>query len=464
MLTGTGTLTSTHLAAVAILGALVGAGAVGVMTLPAASDTPLMGVRAAQLATGVRAYDLDIVAADLAMGGGATWHAWTFDGQVPGPLLTVTAGQTLRVTVNNRHDLAHSFHTHLADYGLDHDGSQVNSITGIGMSAMIPPGQSHTYEFRPLRPGVYYYHCHSSDGDRTISQHMAQGLYGAIVVLAADEPAVREESLFMGERGFDVDGQDAPYYIMNGKGIPGGERTLEVLAAQGGAAAVAAQFGVTVPVFKMTLGETMRLAVVNIGDQLHSFHLHGIDLVSVDQYPGRIHPANVVQLVPGGADRVLVTPQRAGIWLFHCHLVSHADQGMIGVLVVEDPGGGAAAPTPPSGAPAGHGAPAMDAPRAAPPPAADVVLPALAGADGQELRFSPDLLQARAGQVVEVAFRNEGQAPHTFTIPDLGVDTGTVPPGGSKVVRFTARAGAFDYLCAIPGHRAGGMEGRLEAA
>jgi FtsP/CotA-like multicopper oxidase with cupredoxin domain len=56
----------------------------------------------------------------------------------------------------------------------------------------------------------------------------------------------------------------------------------------------------------------------------------------VDTFPGRIWPANVVSLLPGAADRIVVTPTEPGVWLFHCHVVRHADDGMIGVFVVQE--------------------------------------------------------------------------------------------------------------------------------
>lgn len=296
---------------------------------------PSLPAAVAQAPPGTARYELEIRAVDIPLAPDTLWHAWTFNGTVPGPGLTVFAGDTLLVTVKNRHTMVHSFHTHLAPYGLEHDGSQINTITGVGAGAMIPPGGDHTYEFHPTLPGIYYYHCHSADGGHTIADHIAQGLYGLLIVKARDEPPVRDEPLFMAERGFDVDGPNAPYFIMNGRGIPGGEHALEKIYAEKGVEGVVAEFGKSVPLVKAKVGETVRLSVVNIGDRIHSFHLHGHNMVSVDQMPGRIHPANVLQLVPGGADRILVTGTEPGVWLFHCHVVSHADGGMIGVFVLE---------------------------------------------------------------------------------------------------------------------------------
>lgn len=309
---------------------LLGAGATAAFV---ARDAWVPGTASAATMPGVREFDLTIKGADMPMGEGAVWHAWTFNGTVPGPTLTATVGDIIRVTVHNEHDLTHSFHTHLSSYALESDGSQVNAITGLGGMAMIAPGGSYTYTFRATDAGLFYYHCHSAD-EKPISAHIAQGLYGAIIIKAVEEPVIREEVVFMAERGFDVEGK-APFFIMNGKGIPGGEATLEKLHHEGGVEAVAAQFGVTMPVIHAKVGEPVRVSVINIGDMIHSFHIHGLTATMVDHDRGTALPAQVLGLVPGEADRVQVTPTQPGIWLFHCHVVSHADAGMIGVLVVE---------------------------------------------------------------------------------------------------------------------------------
>jgi manganese oxidase len=309
--------------------------AIGAVAGGLAAQREWMPASAAGPAPGVRDYQLEIRAADLEVAPGVTWHAWTFNGTVPGPTLVVRAGETLTVTVRNSHTLTHSFHTHLAPYPLEMDGSQINTITGIGAGAMIPPGGQYTYVFRPLQAGVFYYHCHSADGDRMISEHVGQGLYGALLVLGPEEPPVRDEAIFMAEIGSDVTGRGAPPFLMNGKGIYGGERKLEEIFDERGLQGVVDQFGRTLPLVSGKVGEPVRLSLINIGDQIHSFHLHGMSLVSVDLIPGRVHPANVVQLLPGAAERILVTPTEPGVWLFHCHVVSHADMGMIGVFVVE---------------------------------------------------------------------------------------------------------------------------------
>ncbi len=325
-------VTRSTLAIVAAVAFAVGAFAPGIIK-GIVEDNPLSA--AAAEGPRVRDFELRIQAADIEMGEGAVWRAWTFNGTVPGPTLTVNVGDILRVTVRNTLGMMHSFHTHLSPYGLESDGSQLNIITGTGYMAMIPPGGTYTYEFVATVPGLFYYHCHSADGGHTISQHMAQGLYGAILVKGPEEVPVRDEVLFMAERGFDAD-DGAPYFIMNGHGLPGGEHRLEEIFAEDGIEGVVAQFGKTLPVITGKVGEPIRLSVVNIGDMIHSFHMHAMTAYYVDHDKGEPVPAQVLGLVPGEADRILLTPTEPGVWLFHCHVVSHADAGMIGVFVVEE--------------------------------------------------------------------------------------------------------------------------------
>ncbi len=292
------------------------------------------------LAQGFRDYTLEVQPKDIVVAQGATWHAWTYNGTVPGPMLKAKVGEILRVTVINRDTtLKHSFHTHIAPYNFTYDGSQANVIAGIGAGGMVPPnGGTYLFEFQLTTAGLFYYHCHSSDGGYQINEHMLRGLYGAIVIDEPDAPQYRDIPIFMAERAGPVDitpgGSTPATFILNGFGIPGGEMTLEQKFASGGLPAVAAEFNRTVLAYSTPVGIAIRLHIVNIGNQYHSFHLHGINMVSQWYFPGRIWPANVVQLVSGAADSVLITPQYTGLWLFHCHVVIHADLGMIGILQV----------------------------------------------------------------------------------------------------------------------------------
>jgi manganese oxidase len=324
--------TGTQRAAFAVAFTLIGAITAAALLNPSVL-APAPAAKASS-GPGVRSFEFDIKGADIDMGGGAVWHAWTYNGTVPGPTLTATVGDMVRITVHNTLNITHSLHTHLSPYPLESDGSQLNVITGIGGMAMIEPGASYTYEYLANVPGIFYYHCHSASGNHGIQQHIAQGLYGAIIVSSPEEAKLEEQVVFMAERGFNATG-NAPYMIMNGHGMPGGEKALEDAFHHGGMEAVQAALGTIVPTLHGKVGVPTRISVVNIGDAVHSFHLHGMTAYSLVHDAGQPVPAQVVGLVPGEADRIVVTPTQPGIWLYHCHVVSHADGGMIGVFIVD---------------------------------------------------------------------------------------------------------------------------------
>jgi len=286
----------------------------------------------APLAVGqnIREYTLIIEPKQMKLGD-KTWEVWTYNGTVPAPTLKGKVGDTLRITLINKHNMTHSLHTHLPDYKFEMDGSQANIIAGKGAGSMVPPGGQYVYEYPLTTPGIYYYHCHSSDGGRTISEHIHRGLYGAIIV---DElgrpPPAKEFVLFYSD---SQPGNPAPFTI-NNRGIPGGEMTLMEVFKQKGFAGVAEQLNVTVTAIKVQKDDVVRIHVINIGDVIHSHHQHGLDLRSVRALRGDPWPAAVLPLVPGQADTLEFRAAEPGLWLIHCHVVSHADAGMIAVLIV----------------------------------------------------------------------------------------------------------------------------------
>ena len=99
---------------------------------------------------------------------------------------------------------------------------------------------------------------------------------------------------------------------------------------------------------------------------------------------------------------------------------------------------------------------------------------------GDALQFDKDRLEAAAGAEVEVTFRNvssfnqhnfvvveagtkdavaadglgEGPANHYIRPGDERViaNTPLVSPGGTEVLRFSAPAGTYQFVCTVPGH------------
>lgn len=119
--------------------------------------------------------DLTISHAHLSVDGRAG-HAVTINGTVPGPLLRLKEGQTVRLSVRN--DLAEdtSIHWHGMLVPFQFDGVPGVSFPGI------KPGQTFVYEFPIVQSGTYWYHSHSGMQEQ-------EGHYGPIVIdPAGDDP------------------------------------------------------------------------------------------------------------------------------------------------------------------------------------------------------------------------------------------------------------------------------------
>ena len=319
---------------------------------------------------------------------------------------------------------------------------------------MIATGQNYTYYFNATYPGIFYYHCHSAD-KFPVSYHIAQGLYGVIMV---DDPAhmpkISDDFVVaMGEFGPQVTGTGAAPYIMDGIGFPGGEQALMTLYGAQGLSGVTSQFNKTLLTFEAKVGETIRLDVINVGELVHSFHLHDAELISEWNNPGIPVPDAVVPLNPAQADSVLVTLTQPGVFLFHCHVVQHADAGMIGLLVVL-PSNGTISSIPQASnsiytlTTNNTTTSAVSLTTLTPTKGARVSILPNAANNETSPGYSPDVIHVVIGVNNTVTWTNNDQAAHTVTALDLSFDSGLLQPGQIYVHTFTA-AGTYQYHCQI---------------
>jgi plastocyanin len=95
-----------------------------------------------------------------------------------------------------------------------------------------------------------------------------------------------------------------------------------------------------------------------------------------------------------------------------------------------------------------------------------VALDAIDGADeitfeATEMAFEPASFEVTAGEPVNLAVTNTGQAFHDLTVDELDlqidVDSGQTATAGLEV----DRSGEYVYYCSVPGHASAGMQGTL---
>ena len=118
--------------------------------------------------------------------GGVKYNAMVFNGTIPGPVVAIDQGDTLEITLRNDGKLVHSMDFH-AGFGAD----KANS-------GPVKPGESKTWTLQGVYSGVFFYHC-SADALNGIWEHIANGMYGGIVVHPTNEKPAKEFYLVYGE-------------------------------------------------------------------------------------------------------------------------------------------------------------------------------------------------------------------------------------------------------------------------
>ncbi len=280
--------------------------------LPPVSDAalpPLLGTgNAVNVTLTVRDQTVEIAS-------GVQYQAWTFNGTVPGPVLHVRQGQTVNVTFINEGHMMHSIDFHAAEVPPD-----------VAYRS-IPPGQSLKFSYVATTPGVFLYHC----GTPPVALHIANGMYGAVVVDPAKGLPAADASYVLVQGEWYT--QQARGTLMAGNMAKVMARTPDEVVFNG----VAAKY--QDHPLEARANQRVRLYVVNAGPNLASaFHVIGAIFAAV--YPDG-DPAHVLTGVstytvgPGeGAVFDLTIPQ-PGKYPFVDHDIRNVLLGAVGILEVK---------------------------------------------------------------------------------------------------------------------------------
>jgi FtsP/CotA-like multicopper oxidase with cupredoxin domain len=226
-------------------------------------------------------------------------EAWSEPGAaptIPAPLIRVREGQPIRAMVRNA----------LPDSTI-HVIGLATQPSAIGDTLHIGPGDSAEARFRAGAPGTYIYRAViGNDPDGRPSERETAG--GAFVV--------------------DPTGGSPPdrVFVINLISVPlDSSRFRNALAINGRAWPHTERIGLTV-------GDTARWRVINGTTRGHPMHLHGFyfrvdaagDGRSSAEVPAAQRRLGVTELMPAWTTRTFTwSPDRAGNWLFHCHLTAH---------------------------------------------------------------------------------------------------------------------------------------------
>jgi nitrite reductase (NO-forming) len=271
--------------------------------------------------------DLETTEVTGQLADGTTYRYWTFNNKIPGPFVRVKVGDTVEVKLKNHDDSAMM---HNVDF---------HAVTGPGGGAKATeaaPGETRSFEFKALNPGLYVYHCATP----LVAQHIANGMYGMILVEPEGGlPEVDREFYVMqgeiyteqafGTRGHAEESYDKlmserpEYFVLNG--------TTE---------------GLKKNPLKAKVGENIRV-YFGVGGPNYNSAFHVIGEIFDTVYPtgsvtsGTLKDVQTISTPPGGANIVDFKLEVPGNYVLVDHALSRVERGLGGILQVEgadDPG------------------------------------------------------------------------------------------------------------------------------
>ncbi|MET1232395.1 MAG: multicopper oxidase domain-containing protein [Candidatus Limnocylindrales bacterium] len=264
---------------------------------------------------------LTIEEKEMTVAEGFVQKVWTFNGSVPGPVVRVHQGDTIRVHLVNPAASE-------VDHSIDFHASQVAWNDEM---RSIKPGDELIYEWKADYAGVWMYHC----GTAPALHHIANGMFGMVIVEpeggfkpADHEFAIVQSEWYLGPQGEITDlakaaaGAPAPdFVVFNG---------------------VANQY-VDNPI-KVETGKTVRVFVLDAGPSIDSsFHVVGTIFNTVIKEGIQLTPENdghygsqAVDLSPAQGAIIEFTTPEDGLYPMVTHAFNFVGRGALGLFQAGD--------------------------------------------------------------------------------------------------------------------------------
>jgi len=259
-------------------------------------------------------HTLTVSEVERAVAPGVTQRLWTYNGEAVGPTLHGRVGDKFVITLVNDGSIGHSIDFHAGALAPDRP------------MRTIAPGESLTYRFTAGRAGIWMYHCSTMP----MSAHIANGMYGAVVIEPPDlAPVDRSLLLVQGEH----------YY-----GPQGGVVDAEKLAAERPDAVVfngyadqyfhdpvSVRVGERLRIWVLAAGPNRGTSFHVVGGQFSTTYAEGAYLLR-DGGPDGTGGAQALALAPAQGGFVELTLPEAGNYPFVSHAMVDAERGARGVL------------------------------------------------------------------------------------------------------------------------------------
>ncbi|MGR8933110.1 MAG: multicopper oxidase family protein [Gammaproteobacteria bacterium] len=214
-------------------------------------------------------HSIELTAAETAWGLVPPYstRVWTYNGSVPGPVIRIRLGDTLKVTLHNNLPQPTTIHWH---------GVRVpNAMDGVPGVTQPPvnPGESFTYRFTPKDPGTYWFHPHLN-----AAEQIERGLHGVLIVENPAEPKYSQDMVWVLDDWLLEKGAKIHAQFVTGHDLMHDGRWGNVLTVNG-------RYQPAIPV---KAGERLRIRLVNVANgRVFAPELSGLSpvVIAVDGMP-----------------------------------------------------------------------------------------------------------------------------------------------------------------------------------
>ncbi|HEY5063154.1 MAG TPA: multicopper oxidase domain-containing protein [Gemmatimonadaceae bacterium] len=239
---------------------------------------------------------------------------WTFEGDIPGPIVHCRVGDTVNFTLGVDGQMPHSMDFHAA---------QIDPKTAF---RSVAAGQTQSFTFKPKYAGAFLYHC----GTAPVLMHIGSGMFGAIIVDPPTPLAPAKEFVLI---------QNEFYLAPVANGVQASDYTKMLAMTPDLVCFNGRPNQYQEAPLRVKRGDRVRFYVVSAGPSHPcNFHVVGeqFDTVYLGAPPGSaIHGVQTFSISPGGGMIFELIADVAGEFPFVNHGFGHGQKGAIGMLVVE---------------------------------------------------------------------------------------------------------------------------------
>lgn len=260
-----------------------------------------------------KAFSLEAREVQVDLGMGFRFDAWTYNGQLPGPVLEACEGDMVTITLTNHGDTSHGLDSHAFRADTMHFGP-------------VGPGMTMKIERRVDTPGVFMYHCAAGP---VTDLHIKSGLNGAMIVYPRGKLLRRARELVVVESG--VFGERDAAGIIPGTDPNRAMKNDPTLMMFNGRLSHAP--------LTVEAGDLVRAYVVNVGPGTSAVHVMGTILDTVYDGSSVLHDVQTYA-VPAGSGAVVEfrIPEEGMYGLVDHDRLAYLQYGMVMPFMTTMPG------------------------------------------------------------------------------------------------------------------------------